>query len=276
MQRGFALEEPFTSGLHEAFGADAQPVDFATPKASEAINGWIAQHTNGLIGDLVGRLPRVTLLALANAIYLKAAWRERFKPVATHSAPFYSEGATSSTAFMRETGTLPYGRGRGYVALSLPYADSTLSLLLVLPVGQSLHAFERTLNAAALDRIVRGQSERYVLVSLPRFHLHTQTILNKPLIALGMSDAFSETNANFSRMTNAAPLRIGEVAHGADFRVDERGTEAAAATIVTGEALIADHRRPLSFDADRPFMFFLRDDRTGALLFAGRLVKPQD
>jgi serpin B len=277
VQRGYALEPSFTNGLQQAFGAEAQPVDFAAPSAVEAINDWVAQQTKGLIGHLVSELPVETRLALANAIYLKAAWRERFKRGATRSASFHGERATSSTAFMHETETLPYGHGRDYLALSLPYADSTLSLLVVLPVGEPLRAFERKLSATTLDRIVRRLADRYVRVSLPRFHLRTQTTLNAPLVALGMRDAFSESKASFSGMTKAERLMIGEVIHGADFNVDEQGTEAAAATVVTMEPESAEsHPRPLSFDADRPFLFFLRDQRTGALLFAGRLVKPQD
>jgi serpin B len=272
VQRGYPLEASFTSGLQQAFGVEAQPVDFASPSAVEAINGWIA---GGLISHLVGGLSVETRLTLANAIYLKAAWRDRFKQSATSTAPFHGEGANLPATFMHEAETLPYRQGHGYIALSLPYADSTLSLLVVLPVGQALRSFERTLSAAVLDRIVRGLSNRYIRVSLPRFHLHEQTVLNGPLIALGMSDAFSERRANFPGVTKAEQLMIGEVAHGADFRVDEQGTEAAAATAVTLEpSKEASHPPPLKFDADHPFAFFLRDDRTGALLFAGRLVKP--
>ena len=178
---------------------------------------------------------------------------------------------------MHETERFRYARGREYAALSLPYEDSTLSLLVVLPHGESLDKLERHLDARALDGIVRSLKRRAVRVSLPRFHLQTAATLNAPLEQLGILDAFAEGGANFSRITQAEPLRIGEVLHAADFKVDERGTEAAAATVVGVEALsrrIFPHA--VDFNANRPFLFFLRDDRSGALLFAGRLVKPQD
>jgi serpin B len=208
---------------------------------------------------------------------LKAAWSEKFKTRDTAPAPFHGQHATTSTPFMHEEGSFPYARGRGYAALSLPYQDSTLSLVLVLPVGESLGKFERQLGARALQRIVRSLHARSVAVSLPRFHLQTTATLNEPLQRLGIIDAFAEDGADFSRITQAVPLRIGEVLHAADFKVDERGTEAAAATVVTVEATSAiRYLHVVRFNADRPFLFFLRDDRNGALLFAGRLVKPED
>jgi serpin B len=277
VQQGFALQAPFTTGLAQSFGTSPQIVDFTSPSAPEAINTWIAKQTHGLIPRVVGKLLPTTRLALANAIYLKAAWSDKFKTRDTALEPFHGQDATTSTPFMHEAESFPYARGREYAALSLPYRNSTLSLVVVLPVGESLGKFEQHLDARALERIVHSLRRRSVRVSLPRFHLKTTATLNAPLQQLGIVDAFAEGKADFSRITQAVPLRISEVLHAADFKVDERGTEAAAATVVTVEALsegIFPHA--VSFNADRPFMFFLRDDRSGALLFAGRLVKPQD
>jgi serpin B len=278
VQQGFELQAPFTAGLEQSFGASPQFVDFGSPSAGDAINNWISQQTHGLIPHLVGTLPEATRLALANAIYLKAAWSEEFKPGATRPAPFHEARGTSSTDFMHETESLPYGRGTHYAALSLPYRNSTLSLLVVLPVGESLANLERRLDGPALGGIAHRLQARPVSVSLPRFHLQTQAMLNAPLKQLGITDAFVEGGADFSRIARSEPLAIGEVLHAADFNVDEQGTEAAAATVVTVEATSARGfaRPPITFVADHPFMFFLRDDKSGAVLFAGRLVKPQD
>jgi serpin B len=109
---------------------------------------------------------------------------------------------------------------------------------------------------------------------MPRFHLAVQAELNGALEGLGMTDAFGEA-ADFSRITKSVPLKVGSVRHAADFKVDEHGTVAAAATVVTVEstsARLLPH--PVMFDANRPFLFFLREDRTGAVLFSGRLVNP--
>jgi serine protease inhibitor len=176
--------------------------------------------------------------------------------------------------FMHETVELPYARGRGYAAVELPYSASTLSLLVVLPSGQRLSDLQRRLKPSLLGRIVHGLSPTSVVFALPRFHLSLQAELKGPLQTLGMTDAFSEA-ADFSGIAPGRGLHIGLVEHAADFTVDEHGTVAAAATIVTvepGAAPLPVH--PVRFTANRPFLFFLRDDRTGAVLFAGRLVDP--
>jgi serpin B len=275
VQQGYALKAPFLAGLEQYFGAAPQAVDFRQAAAVEAINAWVSAHTQAVIPHILGSLPPQTRLALANAVYLKAAWRYPFKPAATASAPFHGERGSFSTAFMHETGELPYAHGRGYAAVDLPYRSSTLSLLVLLPLGGKLAALERGLSPGRLAAIVRGLSPRPVLLSLPRFHLATHTVLNGTLEALGMTDAFGES-ADFSGITAAEGLRIGRVEHAADFKVDEAGTIAAAATVVTIEPTTAGAFRPglIPFNADRPFLFFLRDDRSGALLFAGRLVDP--
>ncbi len=273
VQQGYPLTPFFLAGLRRNFsGVAPQLVNFAEPSAVEAINAWVSTHTQGIIPRVLSQLPPETRLALANAIYLKAAWLHPFAPAASAPAPFHGEGATSPIAFMNQTAELPYGHGQGYAAVDLPYAASTLSLLVVLPVGESVATLERRLDPGRLGRIVSGLSSTPVKLSLPRFHLATHTMLNSTLSALGMTDAFGE-RADFSRITKAQALKLGVVDHAADFTVDEHGTVAAAATVVTAEptAAAGPGRPPVSFDANRPFLFFLRDDRTGALLFAGRL-----
>lgn len=272
LQQGFALKPTFLAGLEANFGAAPQTVDFEGAGAVEAINAWVNAHTQGIIPSILSELPKQTRLALANAIYLKAAWRYPFKPQATAPAQFHGAHGSSSIAFMHETAELLYGHGHGYAAVDLPYRASTLSLLVLLPVGESVAALEGALGRGRLAAIAHGLSSEPVQLSLPRFHLATHALLNGPLKALGMPIAFGEA-ANFSGITDAVRLRIGLVEHASDFKVDEAGTVAAAATVVTLEPTVAHALlpRPIPFDANRPFLFFLRDDRTGALLFAGRL-----
>jgi len=273
VQQGYPLTPSFLASLRTHF-SDAAPqlVNFAQASAVEAINAWVSTHTQGIIPRVLSQLPPETRLALANAIYLKAAWLHPFEPEASAPAPFHGEGATSSIAFMNQTAELPYGHGQGYAAVDLPYAASTLSLLVVLPVGESVATLERRLDPGRLGRIVGGLSSTPVKLSLPRFHLAAHTLLNSTLSALGMTDVFSE-RADFSHITKAQALKLGVVDHAADFTVDEHGTVAAAATVVTAEptAATGSGHPPVAFDANRPFLFFLRDDHSGALLFAGRL-----
>ncbi len=145
----------------------------------------------------------------------------------------------------------------------------------MLPTAKSIGVLQRHLGASGLARLVDSLSPRQVRLSLPRFHLNTQTELNDTLEKLGMTAAFSDS-ADFSRITAAERLKIGLVEHAADFRVDEAGTVAAAATVVgvVPKSAAVKPRNVVAFNANHPFLFFLRGDRTGAVLFAGRLTNP--
>jgi serpin B len=277
LQQGFAVEPAFLSGLQQHFGAAPETLDFLGNPAGarDAINEWASDRTRGIIPRLLGEVSPETRLALANAVYLDADWRHPFEKSDTFHGPFHTNRARTSVEFMHETEALRYGAGRGYRAVDLPYRASTLSLLVVLPRGKSIGALQRQLGAQGLTRVARHLSPRPVILSLPRFHLNTQTSLNSALESLGMTAAFSDA-ADFSRVTTSTPLKIGFVQHAADFTVDEEGTVAAAATVV-GIELSSGLARPLNavtFNANRPFLFFLRDRRTGAVLFAGRLTNP--
>ncbi len=278
VQSGFALKPDFVDGLSEGFGAAPESVDFEhdAPGAVAAINSWTSAHTNGVIPKLFSELSSETRLVLANAVYLKAKWRHEFENSATHPAPFHRTGGDVTAEFMHQENRFLYGSGPGYQAVDLPYRGSKLSMTVVLPTGAgSVGALERRLRKGGLGPVVHKLSLATVNLTLPRFHLDTEASLNSALEALGMKLPFSE-GADFSGITSAAPLHVGEVRHVADIKVDEEGTEAAAATGVTVEVESAPAwPQPIvTFKADHPFLFFVRDDKTGAVLFAGRLTNP--
>jgi serpin B len=277
LQQGLPFAPTFLSGVQQRFGATPETVDFtgAPQGALDAINRWVSERTKGLIPQILNSFPEGMALALANAVYLDADWRHPFKKSQTRPDVFHGVAEKFTVDFMHQTASLRYGEGLGYRAVALPYRSSTLSLLVVLPVGQRLGLLQHRLNGRSLARIARGHSPRPVILSLPRFHLNTEAELTGTLKALGMRTAFSDA-ANFSRITTAVPLKIGFVKHAADFTVDEKGTVAAAATVV-GVVRTSGPGHPVDavrFNANRPFLFFLRDNRTGAVLFAGRLTNP--
>lgn len=277
LQQGLPFAPAFISGAQERFGATPETVDFsANPTgALEAINGWVSERTKGLIPRILDSLPEGMALALANAVYLDADWQHPFKKSNTRLGVFQKTAGEVTVDFMHQTESLRYGAGPGYRAVALPYRSSTLSLLVMLPMRQELGALQHSLGGRSLARIARDLTPRPVDLSLPRFHLNTDTELTESLKKLGMPTPFSES-ANFSRITTAADLKIAFVKHAADFTVDEAGTVAAAATVV-GAIRMSGSRPPrdaVTFNANRPFLFFLRDDRTGAVLFAGRLTDP--
>jgi serpin B len=277
LQQGLRFAPAFLSGAQQRFGAAPETVDFAANPtgALEAINGWVSERTKGLIPRILDSLPEGMALALANAVYLDADWQYPFKKGKTRPGVFHKTAEEVTVDFMHQTESLRYGAGPGYRAVALPYRSSTLSLLVMLPVRQELGALQHRLDGRSLARIARDLTPRSVDLGLPRFHLNTDAELTNSLKRLGMPTPFSES-ANFSRITTAADLKIAFVKHAADFTVDEAGTVAAAATVV-GVAPKSASRPPrdaVSFNANRPFLFFLRDDRTGAVLFAGRLTDP--
>jgi serpin B len=279
VQSGFALNPKFVGGLQEGFGAAPESVDFAgnSPAAVAAINSWTSAHTNGVIPELFSELSPETRLVLANAVYLKAKWRHEFKKDDTYPAPFHLTGGDVTTEFMHQENRFLYGAGPGYQVVDLPYRASKLSMLVVLPTGGgSVGGLEGQLRENGLDPMVHKLSPASVNLTLPRFHLDTEALLNGALEALGMKLPFSEA-ANFSGINAAEPLKIGVVQHVADIKVNEEGTEAAAATGVSvePESLEVPRGPVVTFKADHPFLFFVRDDKTGAVLFAGRLTNPQ-
>jgi serpin B len=165
------------------------------------------------------------------------------------------------------------GRGAGYEAVDLPYLYSTLSMLVVMPSRGTLGRFEQGLGVGSLTRVAASLRPRQVALRMPRFHIVEHAELNQVLSALGMPLAFSD-QADFSGITAQIPLKIATVQHSADLKVDEYGTVAAAAT---GVALMPTAVAPspvTRLTLDHPFLLFLRDDATGAVLFAGRLADP--
>jgi serpin B len=272
VQRGFPIKPAFFSSLRTHFGAAPELADFERDLAGAlaAINAWVSTRTSGLIPELFDSLPELTRLVLLNAVYLDADWRYPFNPARNSFARFKTPDGSVSVEFMNDTSQLRYGLGSDYEAVDLPYRGSTLSFLVVLPKRSELVAFERRLRPRKLARITRQLSPpTRVAVRMPHFHLNTHAKLNRTLIELGMPAAFSE-GADFSRITRGARLKIGTVMHAVDLKVDEAGTVAAAATGVGIEVV----SRPITIDVDRPFLFFLRDRKTGAILFAGRITNP--
>jgi serpin B len=273
LQQGLPFNPAFLAGAQERFAAAPQTVDFAGDPngALAAINGWVSEHTHGKIPQILNSLPPGMALALANAIYLDADWEHAFEVSQTGPGTFYGNAGRTSTPFMHETAPLRYGTGPGYRAVALPYRSSTLSMLIILPKGQQLGALLSDLRGKDLNRAARRLSTREVALSLPRFHLNTRVDLSGALKKLGMPTAFSD-GADFSQITTAASLKVAFVKHAADITVDETGTVAAGATVVGIKKV--KKPRTVGFNANRPFLFFVRDDQTGAVLFAGRLTQP--
>lgn len=279
-QKGIALGEPFGATLTAEFGAPPRATDFghAPEIARQTINAWVSQRTQSLIQNLLpqGSVTPQTVFVLANAIYLKANWAMPFGQQLTHAAPFATAtGRPVSARFMTaNNAAFKYASGVHFQAVDLPYQSSTLSLLAILPSGESLAKLTSTLDAATLRALVGTLRLRRVDLRMPKIHVHTQTPLNRPLAALGMTAAFGPA-ADFRGITTQVPLNISLVEHAADLKVDEQGTVAAAATGVVGPtARRLPSGKLVTVNLDHPYLLLLREDTSGAILFVARVADP--
>jgi len=278
IQSGLPLHAAFKARLHDAVTLAA--ADFrAAPEATRTeINQVIATQTEGKISGLLpsGTITALTRLVLASAVYLKAAWTDPFPERATADAPFYPDGRDQpalTVPMMHGTASRAYLRGDGYQAVLLPYRDINLAMAVLLPDGPPA-ALRPKLAAAGLGGLLAGASRHRVTLSLPRFRLEAAFNLIPALRRLGIVAAFGG-DADFGEITEAAPLRIGAVAHKAYVDVDEQGTEAAAATAVVIRALAAMRPPPaVTMVVDRPFLFAIVDSTTGLPLFLGQVSHP--
>jgi len=277
-QRGFAFHDAFLATLAADYGAGMRLVDYegATEKAREAINSWVAEQTRDRIPELIpeGVLTQDTRLVLTNAVYLKAPWQHRFNADLTAAGTFTTlTGETVEAQMMRTSMPIGYASGPGYEAVELPYVDGSLAMLMVVPDAGGFEAFERSLTRDTATAMAANLQGAQVTLTLPKFEFRTQAGLKDALIELGMPIAFDPDAADFSGMSpGGQDMYIQDVLQEAFIAVDEEGTEAAAATAVVTGGTSAP--QPVTLVVDRPFLFFLRDNDTGATLFMGRVVDP--
>jgi serpin B len=276
-QAGYAFQDAFLAAATKHYGAGLERVDFAASEAARAtINGWVSGQTHEKIPNLIpsGLLTAQTKLVLTNAVYFKGLWAEAFAAADTKPADFFvSADKTVSAELMYRKGSFDYAEDERAQVLSMPYQGAGISMIVVLPKAKDgLAALEAGL-AADLPGWLDALGGRRIEVYFPRFEMRVNTAMKAPLTALGMRTAFTQA-ADFSPMSGAKDLYISAVIHEAYVLVDEAGTEAAAATAVVMTRKSAAPRPAPVFRADHPFFFALRDDRSGALLFMGRVADP--
>jgi serpin B len=286
-QQDYPFAPDFLDLLAANYGAGMSLMDFmGAPEDSRlVINEWVAERTEDRIRDLIpqGAIDSSTRLVLTNAIYFYADWLHPFPAEGTFDSPFtLLDGSQVSVPMMNqsEAQLLRYMAGEGYQAVEMPYEGNDIAMLILLPDEGQFEAFDAGLDAAQFASIQNGLSDgSMVLLSMPRFEFETPSISLKDILSdLGMPIAF-DTGADFSGMVEMEgnpELYISDVFHKAFIRVDEEGTEAAAATaVVMAEAAMAIGPEPIIVQVDRPFFFAIVDRPTGTILFMGRVVDPR-
>lgn len=279
-QADFAFLSAFLDRLAENYGAGLRLLDFqkGSEPAREAINEWISEQTEEKIKDLIpqGGIDEDTRLVLANAIYFYADWLIPFEKERTRPGPFtLLDGRQIEVPMMsRDQPTaLRYAQYEGVQVVELPYTGNTAAMLILVPEAGKLAEFEAALDAERLEQVLAGLEPVQVDLVMPKFKFQSKYNLAGTLAGMGMPAAFDPDLADFSGMDGKRDLVIGDVFHQAFVAVDEKGTEAAAATAVVMK-LTAMMMVDVKLMVDRPFVFLIRDIPTGTILFAGRVVDP--
>jgi serine protease inhibitor len=268
---GFPVKQPFLDAGRTYFDAQIAALDFNSPSAPTTINNWVSQATAGKIPAIVDGL-RDEVMILVNAIYFKGSWRTRFDPAETTDQPFHGIGGDQTVRLMHHKGTFAFTSNERYSAVDLPYGDSAFTMTVVLPnTGVSLDAVTTSvMQSTAWSAMLSQMHPTTVDLFIPKVRLEWQRKLNDDLIAMGMRDAFSDTRADFSRLSTMSTM-INYVKQKTYVDINEEGTEAAAATSV-GIGLTSAPMNP-QFRADHPFLLVIRERLTGTIMFMGQLVR---
>jgi serpin B len=279
IERSYPLLDDYVELVESRYGAAAMSSDFVgDPEGSRtAINDWVSETTRERITDLIppGLVDEATRVVLTNAVYFKGSWQNQFDKHETRDADFTTlDGSVVQVPMMHQTEYFRYAATSGCTAVALPYSDGMSSMLLLLPDGD-LEEFEQGLDAGRLDSILAAMEGGDVSLAMPGFEFTCSFSLRDVLVEMGMTDAFSGS-ADFSGMTGDRDLLISAVIHKAFVKVDENGTEAAAATaVLMALGCAAPPPVPVEIVLDRPFLFLVRDDITGTILFMGRVADPR-
>ncbi len=258
-------------------------LNFAASEPSRAhINGWVEDQTRNRIRDLIppNVLTKDTLLVLANAIYFKGQWQEPFNESGSHDATFAVHGNEKvEVPTMRTTKNFKYSVVDEATVVELPYASSSFAMMLAMPhEPNGLDGLEDSLKPDSIEKWSSAMSYQRVALSMPKFKVEPEESIKlaDPLKALGLQRAFTDL-AQFEGMADPRDERrkIDDVFHKGFIEVDEKGTEAAAATAVVMMRAGGMPADPVPVAFDRPFLFFIRDTDTGAILFMGRVVDPR-
>ncbi|KAM4694704.1 serpin I2 [Discoglossus pictus] len=279
LQEGFQVKEHYLHSNKEFFKSVIKLVNFQDSKASaETISAWVEMQTNGKIKNLFSSddFGPLTKLVLANAIYFKGEWKHKFSPESTYPQEFtVKRGVKTEIPMMHLHLTTKIGyfseQNVSYKVLELPYKNEILSLILILPSENvEIKEVERMITARLINDWSTGMKEQLVDLTLPRFKIEGKVDLKRTLLKLNVTEMFNQ-NCDLSGITDSSNIFISKVVQKVSIEINEEGSEAAAATGMQVAAMsLSNH----SFVADHPFMFFIRHNQSGSILFMGKVTNP--
>ena len=272
---GLVPREEFINLCRKYFDALVRDLDFSLPDAADTINGWVEENTNGKIKKLVEKpISGEIAMFLINTIYFNGAWTYQFDRDETKQAWFYlPHNSRKYCMMMEQRGLFGYHENEAFKAVDLPYGDGDFSMTILLPHGRvDIDSLVAELSPENLNYWISCLEEDSVDVYLPRFKLEYGKNLNAVLEALGMEIAFIPGEADFSKMYENLGVWISKVIHKSFLEVNEEGTEAAAATVVVMS--YGGGPSGLIIEINRPFLFMIRENVSGTILFIGKIVDP--
>lgn len=275
----FPVEDEFIEINKTYFDAEVSGLNFSAPNASNIINEWVNQKTDGKIEKIVDApINPLTMMFLINAIYFKGIWTYEFDESQTRDDLFtLPDGSKKPCRMMSQENEFQYFENDEFQAIDLPYGDGDFRMTIFLPrLEKDVDSLIGTLNQENWNRWMNSFHKRELTLQLPKFTLEYDIELNDVLKGLGMEIAFNSSEADFTKMYKeeevGANLYISKVKHKTFVEVNEEGTEAAAVTSV--EMTITAVPFKLLMRIDRPFIFAIRENRSGTILFIGKIVEP--
>jgi serpin B len=275
-RQGFDVLPAFVKVNQDFYDAAVSELNFGDPAASDIINSWIEGKTNGRIQDMISEIDSASVMFLINALWFKAQWQSQFDADLTQMDNFNLDGGSIlQVPMMKQTQTFGYYKNDLMQMAELPYGQGNFAMNILLPAeGKTVDEIVSTIEPAKWKEMLGSLQNRKLLLSIPRLKFTCELNLNDVLMSLGMSNAFGNM-ADFTGIRSAGELKISQVRQNTFLEVNEKGAEAAAVTVVE-IVLTSAGPGPVvtEFIADRPFLFFITERSTGAILFAGRINKP--
>ena len=277
-RQNFTFEQSFFDVNQNYFNALVSGLDFSDPGSVNIINNWVNEKTKGKINRIIYSISPYDVMYLINAIYFKGTWLYRFDSTATKQDNFFVTPSSNVTCMMmNQKDTLNYYASGELQAVELPYGNGGFNMVIILPSSNTdINDLINRTDENFLESLLADMKKSQVNLWVPKFELEYKIEISKILIDMGMTSAFDPSTADFTKARKEKDIFISGVLHKTYIKVDEEGTEAAAVTAITvGTTSAGPGPNEIYMRVDHPFVFCIREKRTGAILFIGKVVNPE-
>lgn len=268
----FSIKNKYVNLLQKDYAAFVTTQNFLDPATVQAINNWCSENTEGKITEIVDRLTSNDVMILINALYFNAPWEKEFDAELTRKGVFHGVNGDLQVDMMSQRSKFRYAQYEGCQMVELPYAGGRYSMYVVLPPeGLDINSMIPYISESAFEAAMGMLDSREVVLTMPKFKLETSLILNDALKAMGVETAFTGA-ADFKGIAETGSLAISQVKQKCYIDVTEEGTEAAAVTSIQVRLTSANINPVARMTVNRPYLFFIQDNQSGNILFAGKVV----